>query len=382
MDQSLDFAEREHHSQLRKLVLDRWGDTAHTWESGEMLPEEVVRWCEEQDLLGAPLPTAAGGGGWSAIEAGLLYEALGRVSISLASLVNVHGMMAQAIAKWGTAWHREHVLPALGAGSRVGAICMTEPHAGSDLEGITTSLSEKKGTLVVNGTKVYITFGRRADDFLVFVVRDGLHEAVLVRRDNPGLTIEPMGDMLGLRAAGLARITFSDCEVRPEAVVGKPGFALSVVVPTALEHGRHAVAWMALGMLEACFAECARFVRTRRAFDRTLIEHGQIQSLVARMGADLEAARHLCVAASRAMQSNDVSATRRVLLAKYFVCRVAQEHAASAVQLLGSAGVSERSMSARAYRDSKVLSIIEGTEQILERSLAPALVNAVKEGLS
>jgi alkylation response protein AidB-like acyl-CoA dehydrogenase len=377
VDHLLTPAEREHHGRLLKLVLDRWEDTAHTWERGEMLPEEVVRWCGEQGLLGAALPARTGGGGWSAVQAGLMYEALGRVSASLASLVNVHGMAARTVARWGTDWHRENVLPALGAGDRVAAICMTEPHAGSDLARITTSLSQKDGRLVVNGTKVYITYGRRADDFLVFVRRDGRHEACVVRRDNPGVTVEPMGDVLGLRPAGLARVTFTDCAIVPEAVVGKPDFALSVLIPTALEHGRHAVAWMALGMLEACFAECARFVRARTAFDRTLVEHGQVQTLVTRMGADLEAARHLCVSASRAMDGKDPAATERVLLAKYFVCRAAQKHTTSAVQLLGSSGVSERSVTARAYRDSKVLTIIEGTEQILERSLAPALVNAV-----
>ncbi|MEU5539878.1 acyl-CoA dehydrogenase family protein [Streptomyces sp. NPDC020362] len=377
MEHLLDPEEREHHDRMLRLVTGRWAQSAHTWEGGEILPEEVVRWCGEEGLLGAALPTAVGGGGWSPVEAGLMYEALGRVSISLASLVNVHGMMAQTLARWGTAWHREHVMPALGEGSRVAAICMTEPHAGSDLAAISTSLVERDGRLLVNGTKVFITFGRRADDLLVFVQREGRSEACLVRRDNPGVRIEPMGDVLGLRAAGLARITFSDCEIAPGAVVGKPGFALPVLIPTALEHGRHAVAWMALGMLEACFAECARFVRARRAFDRTLIDHGQIQTLITRMGADLEAARHLCVSASRAMSTKDRAATERILLAKYFVCRVAQEHTASAVQLLGSSGVSERSVTARAYRDAKVLTIIEGTEQILERSLAPALVSAV-----
>ncbi|MEU8722611.1 acyl-CoA dehydrogenase family protein [Streptomyces antimycoticus] len=375
MDRLLTPDEREHRGRMLKLVLDRWEDQAHTWESGELLPEEVVVWCAEQKLTGAPLPASVGGGGWSAMESGLLYEALGRVSISLASLVNVHGMMAQTLTRWGTAWQHEHIMPALGSGERIAAICMTEPHAGSDLSGITTTLSERDGRLLLNGTKVYITFGQRADDLLVFVQRDGKSEACLVRRDAPGVTIEPMGDMLGLRAAGLARIVFEDCVIAPEAVVGKPGFAVPVLVPTALEHGRHAVAWMALGMLEACFEECARFVRTRKTFGSTLIEHGQIQTLVTRMGADLEAARHLCVAASRAMQDKAPETMRAVLLAKYFVCRVAEEHTASAVQLLASSGVSERSVTARAYRDSKVLNIIEGTEQILERTLAPMLVN-------
>ncbi|CAM5723947.1 Crotonobetainyl-CoA reductase [Streptomyces antimycoticus] len=163
MDRLLTPDEREHRGRMLKLVLDRWEDQAHTWESGELLPEEVVVWCAEQKLTGAPLPASVGGGGWSAMESGL-YEALGRVSISLASLVNVHGMMAQTLTRWGTAWQHEHIMPALGSGERIAAICMTEPHAGSDLSGITTTLSERDGRLLLNGTKVYITFGQRADE--------------------------------------------------------------------------------------------------------------------------------------------------------------------------------------------------------------------------
>jgi alkylation response protein AidB-like acyl-CoA dehydrogenase len=374
MEHLLTPEESEHRARTHELVLGRWEAVAHEWETAPVLPEEVVAWCGAQGLLGASLPTAIGGGGWGQVETGVLYEALGRVSISLASLVNVHGMMAHTLVRWGTAWHRENVLPALGAGSRVAAICMTEPHAGSDLSGITTELSEKDGKLVVNGTKVFITFGQRADDFLVFVRRDGKSEACLVRRDNPGVRTTALGEVLGLRAAGMARVELTDCEIEPAAVVGRPGFATTVLVPTALEYGRHAVAWMALGMLQACFDECARFVRTRRAFGQVLIEHGQVQALISRMGADLEAARHLSVSASRALQAKDPAAGERVLLAKYFVCRVAQEHTASAVQLLASSGVLESSVTARAYRDSKVLTIIEGTEQILERSLTPMLV--------
>jgi len=365
--------ENEHRLRTRKLVVERWASEAHEWERNPLLPEEVVRWCADQGLFGAPLPTSVGGGGWTAVEAGLLHHALGTVSASLASLVNVHCMMAAPLVRWGTPEQRARVLGPLARGERVAAVCMTESQGGSDLSGITTELSEKDGRLVLNGEKVFITFGSRADDLLVFAQRGGAPEAVLVRRENPGVRTEPMGDTLGLRPAGLARVVFTDCAVEPTALVGKPGFAVSVLVPTSLEPGRHAVAWMALGMLDACFAEVSEFVRSRRTFGQVLIEHGQVQSLVTRMGADLEAARHLCVQAARAIDAKDPAAAERVLLAKYFTTRVAQEHTAAAVQLLASRGVSERSVAARAYRDSKVLTIIEGTEQILERSLAPML---------
>jgi alkylation response protein AidB-like acyl-CoA dehydrogenase len=185
-----------------------------------------------------------------------------------------------------------------------------------------------------------------------------------------------MGETLGLRAASLARVELRDCVIDRDAAVGRDGFALPVLVPLALEHGRHAVAWMATGMLQACLDACASYAGERQAFGRALVEHGQVQTLLTRMATDLEAARHLSVAASRALDAGDPAATERVLMAKYFACRAAEEHTAQAVQLLASRGVLEDGGLARHYRDSKVLNILEGTTQIIERLLAPGLVHA------
>ncbi|WP_433790753.1 acyl-CoA dehydrogenase family protein [Actinoplanes sp. CA-252034] len=379
MDHLLSPDEVAHHERLIRLTTEAWQDDAARWEEAGTLPDEVVRWCAAEGLLGAALPAEVGGGGWTAIRTGLLYEALGRTSASLASLVNVHGMMTQTLHRWGSDQHRATVLPPLAAGERVAAICMTEPHAGSDLAAVTTTLTGHDAP-VLDGTKVYITFGGLADVFLVLAQRDGRPVGCLVDRKNPGLRVQPMGAVLGLRAAALARLEFRDCAVDPGAIVGADGFGLSVLVPHALEHGRHAVAWMAVGMLRAVFAACAAFALRRRAFDRPIVEYGQIQSILTRMGADLTAAEHLCVSASRALDAGTAEATNQVLTAKYFACRAAEEHTAQAVQLLGSSGVLESGVVARAYRDSKVLNIIEGTTQILERTLAPEYARAATRG--
>ncbi|MFK0253895.1 acyl-CoA dehydrogenase family protein [Streptomyces sp. NPDC090445] len=369
--------EAAHHAALLK-DLDRWrGEPAH-WDRAGRLPEPVIRWCREQRLTGAALPAELGGGGWDAVRTGLLYEAMGRVSASLASLVNVHDMAAQVVVRWGTEEQRRDVLPPLANGSRLAAIAMTEPQAGSDLSGIETNLEERDGRLLLNGCKVFITFGQQADVFLVFAQRAGQSIACLVDRDQPGLTVTPMGEMLGLRAAALGRLEFRDCEISPSAVVGRDGFGLAVLVPLALEHGRHAVAWMAAGMLHEVFLAASEYALERRAFGRALIEHGQVQSLITRMGTDLEATRHLCLAASRALDSGDSAATDRVLTAKYFACRVLEEHSAQAVQLLAAQGALESGVTARVYRDAKVLNILEGTTQILERMLAPRLASAAR----
>ncbi|WP_381800524.1 acyl-CoA dehydrogenase family protein [Streptomyces niveus] len=372
--------ETQYHTDLVERVGAAWGTGAADWDRRGVLPADVVRWCADEGLFGAALPAEFGGGGATAVRTGLMYEALGRVSASLASLVNVHGMAAQTLAKWGTEQQWASVMPGLAAGKRVAAICMTESGAGSDLSAIETELSESDGRLVLNGTKVFITFGQLADTFLVLAQREGRSVTCLVDRDNPGLTTTSMGDVLGLRAAALARVELRDCVVPAEGVVGRDGFGLSILVPHALEHGRHAVAWMALGMLGSAFSAVLDFVHERRSFGRDLVDHGQIQSMLTRMGTDLEAAKLLCVAASRAVDDRAPDASARILTAKYFVCRVLEEHAAQAVQILGSRGVLEDGVAARHYRDAKILNIIEGTTQIIERMLAPIFLRARSQG--
>ncbi|MFE6635479.1 acyl-CoA dehydrogenase family protein [Streptomyces tendae] len=377
MEHLLTSDEAARHAALLK-DLDRWRAEPARWDRAGRLPEPVVRWCRSERLLGAALPTELGGGGWDPLRMGLLYEATGRVSASLASLVNVHHMAAQVVLRWGTEEQHRTVLPRLADGSLLAAIAMTEPQAGSDLSGIETSLEQRGDRLLLTGTKVFITFGQQADVFLVFAQREGRSVACLVDSGQPGLTVTPMDEPLGLRAAALGRLEFRACEISPSAVVGRDGFGLAALVPVALEHGRHAVAWMAVGMLHEVFTAAAEHVLDRRAFGRPLVEHGQVQSLITRMGTDLEAARHLCLAASRALDSggND-----EILVAKYFACRVLEEHTAQAVQLLASKGVLESTVTARAYRDAKVLNILEGTVQILERTLAPRLANAARRSV-
>ncbi|WP_435251782.1 acyl-CoA dehydrogenase family protein [Streptomyces tendae] len=377
MEHLLTSDEAARHAALLK-DLDRWRAEPARWDRAGRLPEPVVRWCRSERLLGAALPTELGGGGWDPLRMGLLYEATGRVSASLASLVNVHHMAAQVVLRWGTEEQHRTVLPRLADGSLLAAIAMTEPQAGSDLSGIETSLEQRGDRLLLTGTKVFITFGQQADVFLVFAQREGRSVACLVDSGQPGLTVTPMDEPLGLRAAALGRLEFRACEISPSAVVGRDGFGLAALAPVALEHGRHAVAWMAVGMLHEIFTAAAEHVLDRRAFGRPLVEHGQVQSLITRMGTDLEAARHLCLAASRALDSG---ANDEILVAKYFACRVLEEHSAQAVQLLASKGVLESTVTARAYRDAKVLNILEGTVQILERTLAPRLANAARRSV-
>ncbi|MFE9032135.1 acyl-CoA dehydrogenase family protein [Streptomyces iakyrus] len=380
MDDLLTTAQTRHHRSLTTLVGTAWRARATDWERDADLPEEAVRWCAAQGLFGAMIPKEYGGLGWSAVELGLLYEALGRVSASLASLINVHGMVARTLVRWGSGAQREALLPDLASGRRVAAVCLTERTAGSDLSGITTTLEERPDGLRLDGTKLYTTFGRRADLYLVLARGDGGQVCCLLDRDNPGLEVTPITGLLGLRAAGLATEVMRDCRVERSAVIGRPGFAPAVLVPQLLEHGRHAVAWMAAGMLHRAFSACSAFVLDRRVFGRDAVDHGQIQSLVTAMGVDLAAARALCLGASRALDAAGATATRKVLMAKYLACQVLERHSAQAVQAMGAQGCLEENGVAAVHRDAKVLSIIEGTPQLIERLLAVPLAREAAGG--
>ncbi|MEV0382600.1 acyl-CoA dehydrogenase family protein [Nonomuraea sp. NPDC050643] len=373
MENLLTEAEAGHHREVLSSVGATWAADSRTWERDERLPEEVVAWCSAEGLLGAMIPREYGGLGWSAVELGLLYEALGRVSASLASLVNVHGMVAQTLVRWGSGRQREELLPELAAGRKVAAVSMTERQAGSDLSRIETTLTGQGSGHVLDGTKLYTTFGQRADLYLVYARAAGGPVWCLLDRTSPGLTISPVTGLLGLRAAQVARVDMRGCPIEPDAVVGKPGFAQSILLPHTLEHGRYAVAWMAVGMLSSALASCSAAVLERRAFGHALVEYGQIQNIVTAMGVDLEAARALCVQASRALAAGDPTSTRRVLMAKYFACQALERHAAQAVQAMGARGALEDEGASRIYRDAKVLNIIEGTPQLLERLLTPQI---------
>jgi alkylation response protein AidB-like acyl-CoA dehydrogenase len=376
MQDLLTAEELRHHRSLVKLAEDNWAVKSVHWERDQVLPDDVIDWCAREGLLGAMLPREIGGLGLTFVELGLLYEAFSRVSASLASLVNVHGMVARTVLKWGTEKQRGRVLPDLAAGRRLAAVSITEHSSGSDLSGIETRLEHRPGGLFLTGTKLYTTFGQRADLFLILAAAADGQVLCLVDRETPGLRTEPITDLLGLRAAGLARVELRDCPVDPEFVIGRPGFAQMVLVPHALEHGRHAVAWMAAGMLALAVELCAAWAHRRQAFGRSLADLGQVQSIITEMTVDLAAARGLCISASRALEAGEPEATRSVLMAKYFACRALERHAPQAVQVLGAFGCLEDNGVARLYRDSKVLAIIEGSTQLLERLLAPHIAQA------
>jgi alkylation response protein AidB-like acyl-CoA dehydrogenase len=227
----------------------------------------------------------------------------------------------------------------------------------------------------LNGTKKWISCAQFASLFLVFAKIDRMPVACLVPRESAGLRVEPVTELMGFRAGGLAVLHFEDVAVPREHVVGRAGFALSHIAPVGLQQGRLSTACSALGLLRGCFEESTAYAAARDIGDAKAGELGMLRSLIARMGVDLEAATALCLEACRAADERLPEAIEKTLVAKYFASRAAVHAANDAVQVHGAAGCHASSAVSRFYRDAKIMEIIEGTTQIHEDLLGGIFVD-------
>ncbi len=178
--------------------------------------------------------------------------------------------------------------------------------------------------------------------------------------------MEPIRELMGFRAAGLAKLSFVNVEVPAANIVGKPGFALSHVMPVGMQYGRISTACSALGIMRGCFEESVVYAADRKIGDRSLGEIGMMRTLIARMGTDVEAGNFLCHNACRSEDERAPEAFENALAAKYFTSQGAVRAASDAVQVRGAAGCHESSPTARYYGGAKIMEIIEGTTQVHE----------------
>ncbi len=378
MKQALTSEQGVHYEQFLDFANQYVVEQAHLWEEKEALPRGVIEACAVSGYLGATIPCQYGGMGWDSVTYGLLNEAIGAASISLSGLFNVHTMVSQTLLKWGSEEQRRHWLPLLASGKLSAAFALTEPGAGSDVEGITTQYSRSGEDVLITGTKKWITLAGVADLFLVFGKLDGKSIAALVERETPGLSVVPIRHMLGFKAAHLAALELRNCRIPAQNVIGKPGFALSYLAPYALDYGRISVAFAALGILRACLEICGKYALERVSFQAHLIDHGTIGAMITDLGVDLEAARLLCLEAVQAKDEHNPSATEKIMIAKYFTSRAAARHAANAVQIMGALGCNEEFPLARFYRDAKTMEIIEGSNQIQQFLLGKSFARRQK----
>jgi alkylation response protein AidB-like acyl-CoA dehydrogenase len=369
MDFNLTPAQQTIQSRARQFAQERVAPIAREMDERGEMPLTLIKEMAELGLLGGPLPKAYGGEGWDALSLALCYEELGRVDSSLRGFMTVHtSLVSQCILQWGSEEQKRDVLPKLASGEWIGCYALTEPNAGSDAASMESAATPDGDDYLLNGEKIWITNGGIAQLAIVFANSDLSlkHKGIcafLVPTDTHGFVREKMaGQELGHRASDHARLCFENMRLPEQALLGAHAEGFKVAM-SALDHGRLGVAAGALGVAQACLDACVDFARKRRQFGKRIGDFEMIQSIIADMAADVDAARMLVYRAAW-LKDQGARATRETSIAKLFATEAAVKAAGEAVLLHGGRGYSNVYPVERYYRDIKGLQIYEGTSHI------------------
>ncbi|MDQ3913978.1 MAG: acyl-CoA dehydrogenase family protein [Actinomycetota bacterium] len=368
----LSSAEIARRDEFRSFSRGEIAPRAASFDRAGAVDEDLVTKLAGAGYLGATIADEHGGPGMDDVTYGLLCEEVGASCSSVRSLLTVQNMVARALARWGDTAQRDEWLPRLASGDAVAAFCLTEPLTGSDAGAVETEFEDAGDGWVVTGRKLWVTFARRADVFLVVGRAPAGTVAALVPRAAPGLELRPVDGLLGLRAAMLAEVRLERCLVPKAATVGRPAFGFSHVASTALDHGRYSVAWGCVGIARACLEASVAYAAERVQFGSALREHQLIRRMIADMKVDTDAARLVCIEAGRLRAASDPRAIAATMAAKYSASKILPAITSDAVQVHGANGVDPAYAVERHFRDAKIMQIIEGTDQMHQLNIAEA----------
>ncbi|MCG2863898.1 MAG: acyl-CoA dehydrogenase family protein [Vulcanisaeta sp.] len=346
-------------------------------------PRDVISELGKQGFLTPSVPPEYGGPGLDFRGSLVVVEELSRYNPTLGFIAEiVNDNIAYALLRYGTNRQKEEILPKIASGEWVASYALSEPCCGSDAAAIETRAERRGGEWVINGKKMWITQGLYADVYIVFArtgPREARHRAItafLVRRSKC-IETSPI-NVMGIRGTGTSELTFNDCVVGDDDVLGKvnEGFKIAMVT---LDLARIGISGVALGLSQGVFDEVLEWARTRMAFGKPLIEFEWIQFQLADMKAKLEIGRTITYKAAWLYDNKDPSFVLYSSIAKLYTAQMAVEIARDGVQILGGFGYSKESFSERAYRDAKVLEIAEGTNEVQRMVIYKILTKGLPE---
>ena len=334
-------------------------------------PREGLEALAALGMMAINVPEALGGSGAGAVAYALAIQEIARACASTAVTMAVTNMVGEVIARFGTEAQRERACPRLASGEWIaGAFALSEPGAGSDAGGMSTTATREGDGWVLDGRKQWITSGAHAGVFVVWA-RTGPREThpgtrgiscFLVEAGAPGLEIGRAEDKMGLRGSNTVALSFEGCRVPAEALLGElhGGFRIAMA---ALDGGRIGISAQAIGIGRAALEESVAYARERRAFDRAISEFQAIQWKLADMSVDLDAAELLCLRAAWLKESG-LPFTREASMAKVFASEAAVRACNEVVQVHGGYGYIREFPAERHLRDARVTTIYEGTSEI------------------
>jgi glutaryl-CoA dehydrogenase len=290
--------------------------------------------------------------------------------MSLAGIINTHMMLGQLITRFGTEDQKERFLARLAAGELHGALCLTEPDAGTDLQGIKTVARRDGDDYVLNGAKMWITNGTIADAAIVWAKTEEGIKGFIVEKDMPGFTAQEIENKFSLRASITAGLFFDNVRV-PEANV-LPGVNSLRGPLSCLTQARYGITWGVIGAAQACLHEVLAFTQDRILFGQPLASNQAVQIRLADMSRRITTAQLLSLRLARIKEAGKLSPTQ-VSLAKWNNCRAAIDIARDARDLLGGAGISAEFVSIRHMLNLESVITYEGTETIHQLSVGREL---------
>jgi len=347
-------------------------------EHEDIWPAEMVERMKAFGLFGAVIDPQWGGLGLAASTYAKIVQLISEVWMSLTGIFNSHLMMALLVERFGSEAQKARWLPRMCSGELRGGLALTEPDAGTDLQGIRTRAVKKGDRYIVNGTKTWISNGIEGSAFAVLVKTDpdatpprrGM--SMFIFEKGPGFGVSRRLEKLGYKGIDSAELVFEDLEVPAENLLAGEGQGFYLAV-SGLELGRINVAARGVGVAKAALDEAVRYAQLRKTFGKPICEHQAIQLKLGEMATRVEAARLLVEQAAQAYdrgQRCDMEAG----MAKYFASEAAVENALEAMRIFGGYGYSKEYPIERLYRDAPLMCIGEGTNEMQRIIIARQLI--------
>ncbi|MDA3930843.1 MAG: acyl-CoA dehydrogenase family protein [Prolixibacteraceae bacterium] len=338
----------------------------------EEFPIELAQKMGNEGLFGITMPKELGGQGLDYLSYIIAIEEIARIDSSPAATIAAHNSLGiTPIYNFGTEEQKKKYIPALCKGDKLWAFGLTEVNAGSDAKGVETTAILVNGEWVINGSKMFIT--NAASDIasgitnLTITGMDGDRKelsAILTPRETKGYITVPMQDKMMWRSADNAIMTFENCKVPEENILGERGQGIKIMLST-LDGGRLSIAAMGLGLAQGAYEMALAHSKKRKQFGKALAEFQGIYFKLAEMATKIELARNTLYKACRLKDAGQAYG-KLAAMSKMYCSQIAKEVADEAVQIFGGYGLMRENHVERFYRDQRLLQIGEGTSEILK----------------
>ena len=361
-------AHEELRAKVRAFAEEEIKPIAFMLDQQNEFPDEAIRKLGEMGLMGIPFPAEYGGAGLDALSYAIAVEELARVDGGAGVILSAHVSLGSwPIFAYGTEEQKRKYLVPLAKGEKIGAFGLTEPNAGSDAGGTETTAVLKGDHYVLNGGKIFITNAPKADTYVVFAVTTpdigtrGI-SAFIVEKGWKGFYFGDHYDKMGIRSSSTAELIFDNVEVPRENLLGKEGDGFKIAMST-LDGGRIGIAAQALGIAQGAYDAAVAYAKERVQFGKPIGFQQAISFKIADMATKLRCARFLVYSAAELKEAHAPYGMESAM-AKMYASDIALEVTNDALQIHGGAGFMKGMEVERAYRDAKITTIYEGTNEI------------------